>query len=208
MQVTIPVIRQNHRLRLHELKSELMEQGVSLEDVPSGMVLRFMGEPSYNENTNLLLYGLAPFKIHPVIETRLPKDNEHLRVYINCATNMLNESYKGTEGTLKFHIGSTSEKERKARLGGVMTLTELGKLISDHLPPLKNEAKFVLVLDKDAPIDPKKLTRHFNPVTTAIELADGNDQPALAFTDAKAAIRQAGFELYDEPEAWDGGGKL
>lgn len=43
MQVTIPVIRQNQCLRLHELKSELARQGVSLEDVPSGMVLRFMG---------------------------------------------------------------------------------------------------------------------------------------------------------------------
>ena len=93
MQVTIPVIRQNHRLRLHELKSELMEQGVSLEDVPSGMVLRFIGEPSYNENTNLLLYGLAPFKIHPVIETRLPKDNENLRVYINCAANKIGRAH-------------------------------------------------------------------------------------------------------------------
>lgn len=202
MQVTIPVIRQNHRLRLHELKSELVKQGVSLEDVPIGMVLRFIGEPSCNENTNLLLYSLAPFKIHPVIETRLPRDNPNLRVFINCVTNMLNESYKGTEGTLKFHIGSTSEKERRNRLGDVMTLAELGKLISDHLPPLKNEAKFVLVLEKDASIDPKKLAKHFNPVTAAIELADGKGQPALAFTDAKERIRQAGFELYDEPEAW------
>ena len=203
MQVTIPVIRQNHRLRLHELKSELARQGVSLEDVPSGMVLRFMGEPSYNENTNLLLYGLAPFKIHPIIETRLPKDNENLHVYINCAVNMLNESYKGTEGTLKFHIGSTSEKERKNRFGDVMTLTELGKLIQDHLPSLKNEAKFVLVIEKDAQLDPKKLIKHFNPVTTAIELVNGKEQPTLAFGNAEDAIRKTGFELYYEPEALD-----
>ena len=84
-----------------------------------------------------------------------------------------------------------------------MTLTELGKLISDHLPPLKNEAKFVLVLEKDAQLDPKKLIKHFNPVTTAIELVDGKAQPALAFEDTEAAIRKAGFDLYYEPEALD-----
>jgi len=75
-----------------------------------------MGEPTYNPNvldaTRWLKDHIDPeYKIHPVVSTMMPKDNEWLKTFIHQWMRIKNRLLHGEAG-LQLSINSTNESER------------------------------------------------------------------------------------------------
>ncbi len=132
-----------------------------------------MGEPTFNpfvlDATKWLKTHIDPeYKIHPVVSTMLPKNNEWLKTFIHTWIRIKNRLLKGEAG-LQFSINSTNDKERELIFNKqALPLEEIPKLMDGSIP---NGRKFTLNFAiADWEIDPDKLLKYFSPEDYIIKL--------------------------------------
>ncbi len=132
-----------------------------------------MGEPTFNpfvlDATKWLKTHIDPeFKIHPVVSTMLPKNNEWLKTFIHTWIRIKNRLLKGEAG-LQLSINSTNEKERELIFNKqALPLDEIPKLMDGSIP---NGRKFTLNFAiADWEIDADKLLKYFSPDDYIIKL--------------------------------------
>jgi 23S rRNA (adenine2503-C2)-methyltransferase len=132
-----------------------------------------MGEPTFNpfvlDATKWLKTHIDPeYKIHPVVSTMLPKNNEWLKTFIHTWIRIKNRLLKGEAG-LQFSINSTNDKERELIFNKqALPLEEIPKLMDESIP---NGRKFTLNFAiANWEIDPDKLLKYFSPEDYIIKL--------------------------------------
>lgn len=132
-----------------------------------------MGEPSWNPNildaTKWLKKHVDPeYKIHPVVSTIMPKNNEWLKTFIHTWMRMKNRLLDGEAG-LQLSINSTDENERKIIFNNnALPLHKIEKIMRGIVPyGRKITLNFAIA---DYTIDPKELIKFFDPDDYIIKL--------------------------------------
>jgi 23S rRNA (adenine2503-C2)-methyltransferase len=132
-----------------------------------------MGEPSWNPNvldaTKWLKTHIDPeYKIHPVVSTMMPKNNEWLKTFIHTWMRMKNRLLQGEAG-LQLSINSTNETERESMFGGnASSLEQIAKIMDGIIPSgRKITLNFAIA---GYIIDPKVLLKYFNPDDYIVKL--------------------------------------
>ena len=138
-----------------------------------------MGEPTWNPAVldaakwfRQHLYsdddGHIKYKVHPVVSTMMPKNNEWLKTFIHAWMRIKNRVYEGDAG-LQLSINSTDEKERNTMFSGnAHSLFEIAKIMDGIIPfGRKITLNFAVA---DYTIDPDVLIGYFNPEHYVIKL--------------------------------------
>jgi 23S rRNA (adenine2503-C2)-methyltransferase len=132
-----------------------------------------MGEPTWNPNvldaTKWFKTHIDPeYKIHPVVSTMMPKNNEWLKTFIHTWMRMKNRLLQGEAG-LQISINSTSEDERSKMFNNnAHTLENISKIMEGIIP---NGRKITLNFSLAGyEIDPLKLLKYFDPEDYIIKL--------------------------------------
>lgn len=132
-----------------------------------------MGEPSWNPNildaTKWFKTHLDPeFKIHPVVSTMMPKNNEWLKTFIHNWMRIKNRLLHGEAG-LQLSINSTSEIERNKMFNNnACSLEQIAKIMEGIIP---NGRKITLNFAiAEYEIDEKILLKYFDPDYYIIKL--------------------------------------
>jgi 23S rRNA (adenine2503-C2)-methyltransferase len=107
-------------------------------------------------------------KVHPVVSTMMPENNEWLKTFIHTWIRIKNRLYLGNAG-LQLSINSTDEGEREETFQGhSLSLWQIAKIMDDTVPVGR---KFTLNFPVcHWEIDPKVLLRFFNPEHYIIKL--------------------------------------
>ena len=195
----LSVMQDGRRRRVSEMLQDIRE--AFPDGIPQGTPLHFVGEPSWNLNTPILLCRLSGSGIRPVIETRVPKSTEgavreSVFLFLNEIINILNEDYAG-KGVLKLLLGTTSSKGRAALYGDVCSFSDISKAFEAY-PQLKGGSKVVLQFQAGKAVDPSKLLHFLPPDRFAIEMK--KDITVLGFEDTDKALQKAGYDFYYEDE--------
>jgi len=132
-----------------------------------------MGEPSWNPNvldaTRWLKTHIDPeYKVHPVVSTMMPKNNEWLKTFIHTWMRLKNRMYNGNAG-LQLSINSTNEAERDDMFSGsACSLADIAKMMEGIVPSgRKITLNFALA---GYEIDPLILLKYFDPYDYIIKL--------------------------------------
>lgn len=132
-----------------------------------------MGEPTWNPNvldaTKWFKTHIDPeYKIHPVVSTMMPKQNEWLKTFIHTWMRIKNRLLQGEAG-LQLSINSTNEKERNEMFNNnTHTLENISRIMEGIIP---NGRKITLNFALAGyEIDPNILLKYFNPEDYIIKL--------------------------------------
>lgn len=132
-----------------------------------------MGEPTFNPNVldcaKWLKEHIDPeYKVHPVVSTMMPKNNEWLKTFIHTWMRIKNRVYHGEAG-LQLSINSTNEDERKKMFSGnAHSLFEIYKIMQGIIPSgRKITLNFALA---NYEIEPKTLLDYFSPSDYLIKI--------------------------------------
>jgi 23S rRNA (adenine2503-C2)-methyltransferase len=132
-----------------------------------------MGEPTFNPNVleavRWAKQHIDPeFKIHPVVSTMMPKNNEWLKTFIHIWMRLKNRYLKGEAG-LQISINSTNEDERNIMFNNqALSLYGISKIMDDVIPNGRKITLNFAVADYE--IDPDKLLMFFDPDNYIIKL--------------------------------------
>ena len=132
-----------------------------------------MGEPTWNPNvldaTKWLKEHVDPeYKIHPVVSTMMPKNNEWLKTFIHTWMRMKNRLLKGEAG-LQLSINSTNESERNVMFArNAHSLGSIAKIMEGIIPSGRKITLNFAVADYE--IDPDILLKYFDPDDYIIKL--------------------------------------
>lgn len=132
-----------------------------------------MGEPTFNPNvldaTKWFKEHLDhEFKIHPVVSTMMPKNNEWLKTFIHTWMRIKNRLLQGEAG-LQLSINSTCENERNLMFNNkVLKLEQIAKIMEGIVPSGRKITLNFAVADYD--INPDILLKYFDPDDYLIKL--------------------------------------
>ncbi|MCK5236165.1 MAG: radical SAM protein [Deltaproteobacteria bacterium] len=132
-----------------------------------------MGEPTWNPNvldaTKWLKKHIDPeYKIHPVVSTIMPKNNEWLKTFIHTWMRIKNRLLDGEAG-LQLSINSTNEEERKYLFNNnAHTLHGIAEIMRGIVPYGRKITLNFAVAEYE--IDPGILLRYFDPDDYIIKL--------------------------------------
>lgn len=125
-----------------------------------------MGEPTWNPNvldaTKWLKTHVDPeYRVHPVVSTMMPKNNEWLKTFIHTWMRIKNRMFKGNAG-LQLSINSTDEREREDMFSGnAHTLESISKIMEGCIPNGRKIALNFAVANWT--IDAVTLLKYFDP---------------------------------------------
>ena len=137
-----------------------------------------MGEPTWNPNvldaTKWLKTHIDPeYKIHPVVSTMMPKNNEWLKTFIHTWMRIKNRLLQGEAG-LQLSINSTYEDQRiKMFNGNAHTLEGVAKIMEGIIPAGRKITLNFAVAHYE--IDPWTLLKFFDPDDYIIKLTPMHD---------------------------------
>jgi len=172
-----------------------------------------MGEPTFNPNvldaTKWLKTHIDPeYKIHPVISTMMPKNNEWLKTFIHTWMRMKNRLLGGNAG-LQLSINSTKEDEREVMFrGNACTLEQIAKIMNGIIPSGRKITLNFAIADYE--IDADVLLKYFDPddyiikltpmhkTKTAIqnEIKTGGDYTEyFPYKDCEDYLKSAGYDV-------------
>jgi 23S rRNA (adenine2503-C2)-methyltransferase len=132
-----------------------------------------MGEPTWNPNvldaTKWLKTHIDPeYKIHPVVSTMMPKNNEWLKTFIHTWMRMKNRLLNGEAG-LQLSINSTCEEERKIMFNNnALSLFGISKIMDGIIPKGRKITLNFAIADYE--ICPETLLKYFDPDDYLIKL--------------------------------------
>lgn len=132
-----------------------------------------MGEPTWNPNvleaTKWFKTHLDPeYKIHPVVSTMMPRNNEWLKTFIHTWMRMKNRLLNGEAG-LQISVNSTNEDERRKMFSGnASSLEQIGKIMEGIIPNGRKITLNFAVAGYE--IDPTVLLKYFDPEDYIIKL--------------------------------------
>jgi 23S rRNA (adenine2503-C2)-methyltransferase len=132
-----------------------------------------MGEPTWNPNVLQCARWLkasldSDYKIHPVVSTMMPKNNEWLAEFISAWMVIKNHVYGGNAG-LQLSINSTNEAEREKMFNGnAMTLQQIGAIMGAWKPLGRKITLNFAIAGYE--IDPAVLLQYFDPEDYIIKL--------------------------------------
>ena len=173
--------------KARELWDELAGQ---FETVPQGLRVEFVGEASRCQAVIWMLVKLARENRQavPCISTYLPRDDK-TRSFPSSAINTLNEDYSGAAPEFEWVIWSTSESQRKKKLGDVFSLSDIGRMLEKY--PQYRAGKIVLSLFSGADINVEKLRNVFDPRLFAVHLAGtGGEETKAILASMRYDIRE------------------
>ena len=172
-----------------------------------------MGEPTWNPNvldlTRWLKEHIDPeYKIHPVVSTMMPRNNEWLRTFIHTWMRMKNRMLGGEAG-LQISVNSTNEAERKAMFSNnALTLHGISRVMDGIIPSGRKITLNFAVAGWT--IDPEVLRRYFHPrdyivkltpmhkTATAIEndiKTEGDYTAMHPFKETETALKKLGYDV-------------
>jgi 23S rRNA (adenine2503-C2)-methyltransferase len=132
-----------------------------------------MGEPTWNPNVIESVKWFKEnidkeYKIHPVVSTMMPKNNQWLKLFIHTWMRIKNRLLEGEAG-LQLSINSTNEGERnKMFSGNALSLFDIYKLMDGVVPfGRKITLNFALA---DYEINEKELLKYFDPDNYLIKI--------------------------------------
>lgn len=132
-----------------------------------------MGEPTWNpavlDTAKWLKTHIDPeYKVHPVVSTMMPKNNEWLKTFIHTWMRIKNRLYRGEAG-LQISINSTDEGERSIMFNNnACSLLEIHEIMNRIIPSgRKITLNFAIAGYK---IDPDVLLKFFDPENYIIKL--------------------------------------
>lgn len=163
-----------------------------------------MGEPTFNPNvleaTAYLFRKLTPmgFKIHPVVSTMMPRNNEWLRLFIHHWMGIKNTYLQGEAG-LQLSINSTDEAERNFMFNKqAHTIPEIAGIMGNTVPRgRKITLNFALA---GYTIDPEVLLKHFPPDRYLVKLTPMHKTKACIDRDIRTQGDYTTYEPYQETE--------
>jgi 23S rRNA (adenine2503-C2)-methyltransferase len=132
-----------------------------------------MGEPTWNPNVLDAAKWMKEhlddtFKVHPVVSTMMPKNNEWLRTFVHTWMRIKNRLYEGNAG-LQLSINSTSDREREIMFNGkACDFPSIAKIMSGTIPRGRKITLNFAVADYE--IDPAMLLKYFDPHDYLIKL--------------------------------------
>lgn len=132
-----------------------------------------MGEPSWNPNvldaTKWFKTHIDPeYKIHPVVSTMMPKNNQWLKTFIHTWMRMKNRLLQGEAG-LQLSINSTDENERNKMFSfNACSLEQISNIMEGIIPNGRKITLNFAVADYE--INPKTLLKYFDPDYYIIKL--------------------------------------
>jgi 23S rRNA (adenine2503-C2)-methyltransferase len=172
-----------------------------------------MGEPTWNPNVldcaKWLKQHIDPeYKVHPVVSTMMPKNNEWLKTFIHTWMRIKNRLYNGEAG-LQISINSTNENEReKMYRGNGCSIEQIARVMEGIIPNgRKITLNFALA---NYEIDPMILRKYFDPddyvikitpmhkTKTAIEhsiTTDGDYTTHYPYDNTEKTLIGAGYEV-------------
>lgn len=162
-----------------------------------------MGEPTWNPNvldaTKWLKTHIDPeYKIHPVVSTMMPKNNQWLKTFIHTWMRIKNRLLKGNAG-LQLSINSTNEGERDIMFNGnALELSEIARLMDGSIPNGRKITLNFAVADYE--IDPEVLLRYFNPDDYIIKLTPMHKTITALENDIKTEGDYTNYYPYQEHE--------
>lgn len=155
-----------------------------------------MGEPTWNPNvidaTKWFKEHIdKEYKIHPVISTMMPKNNQWLKLFIHTWMRIKNRLLEGNAG-LQLSINSTNEKEREIMFNGnALSLFEIYKIMDGVIPfGRKITLNFALA---EYEIDEKELLKYFDPDNYLIKITPMHMTAACKDNNL---ITKDGYDLY------------
>jgi 23S rRNA (adenine2503-C2)-methyltransferase len=172
-----------------------------------------MGEPTWNPNVldaaKFFREHLYPeYKVHPVVSTMMPNNNEWLKTFIHNWMRLKNRLYEGNAG-LQLSINSTNEKERfKMFSGNACTLPQIEKIMEGVVPFGRKITLNFAVADFE--INPKVLLDYFNPEYYIIKLTPmhktlkalenkiktkGDYTTMYPYAEIEKSLKEAGYDV-------------
>lgn len=172
-----------------------------------------MGEPTWNpavlDATRWLKEHVDPeYRIHPVVSTMMPKNNEWLKTFIHTWMRMKNRLLQGEAG-LQLSINSTSDEERAVMFNGnTHRLRDIAKIMDGIIPNGRKITLNFAVAGYE--IDPTVLLEHFDPefyickltpmhkTRTAIKNGletSGDYTEYHPYQDYEQALKDAGYDV-------------
>jgi len=155
-----------------------------------------MGEPTWNPHvldaTKWLKTHIDPeYKIHPVVSTMMPKNNEWLKTFIHTWCRIKNRLLKGNAG-LQLSINSTDARERDRMFAGnACSLEEISRVMDGIIPSgRKITLNFALC---NYTINPSILKKYFSPQDYLIKITPMHKTLACI---KKGLITTDGYDLY------------
>ena len=162
-----------------------------------------IGEPTFNPNvldaTKWLKEHIDPeYRVHPVVSTMMPRNNEWLKTFIHTWMRIKNRLYRGNAG-LQLSINSTNEKERNWMFSkNALSLWEIAKIMEGIVPfGRKITLNFAIA---DYEIDPEVLLRYFDPDNYIIKLTPMHKTRMALENDIKTEGDYTTFYPYREYE--------
>lgn len=172
-----------------------------------------MGEPTWNPAVldcgKWLKEHIDPeYKVHPVVSTMMPRQNQWLKTFIHTWMRLKNRVYYGNAG-LQLSINSTSEVERETMFNhNACTLQEIAQIMTGIVPTGRKITLNFAVAGYE--VDPTVLLRWFPPewyvckltpmhkTTTATSAGihtEGDYTSPTTYTRLARELRQAGYDV-------------
>lgn len=172
-----------------------------------------MGEPTWNPNvldaTKWFKTHIDPeYKIHPVVSTMMPKNNQWLKLFIHTWMRIKNRLLNGNAG-LQISVNSTNEDERNEMFSGnALSLYEISKVMEGIIPSGRKITLNFPVAKWE--IDPNILARYFSPEhylikltpmhkTTSAEnnniVTNGDYTQYHPYAEAEAQLKNTGYDV-------------
>jgi 23S rRNA (adenine2503-C2)-methyltransferase len=132
-----------------------------------------MGEPTWNPNVldcaKWLKEHIDPeYKVHPVVSTMMPRNNEWLRTFIHNWMRIKNRIFRGEAG-LQLSINSTDEMERRVMFrNNACTLFEIHEVMRGIIPSGRKITLNFAVANYS--VRPDVLLQYFSPDDYIIKL--------------------------------------
>jgi 23S rRNA (adenine2503-C2)-methyltransferase len=177
----VPRVKSNNINDINATEQDLIRQvltGIKLHpEVHTSKRLNIhfarMGEPTWNPNvldaTKWMKTHIDPeYRIHPVVSTMMPKNNEWLKTFIHTWMRIKNRLLKGEAG-LQLSINSTDDNERNNMFSGnCCTLEEIKNIMEGIIPNGRKITLNFAVADWN--INPLILKKYFNPDDYIVKL--------------------------------------
>lgn len=173
----VPRVGKGRNATLRDMIDQVMT-GLSLHPEVKGserLNLHFarMGEPTWNPDvigSAVVLHESIGdrYKLHPVVSTMMPRNNDGLRSFIHQWLHVKNVMLGGEAG-LQLSINSTSEVERTRMFrGNALSLPEIASVMGrPHVVGRKITLNFAVA---DYDIDPNVLLQYFDPDLYIVKL--------------------------------------
>jgi len=172
-----------------------------------------MGEPTFNpavlDSVKWFKTHIDPeYKIHPVVSTMMPKNNEWLKTFVHTWMRIKNRLLKGEAG-LQLSINSTNPKEREMMFNkNACSLEEIARIMEGIIPAGRKITLNFAVADYE--IDPNILLKYFDPDDYIIKLTPmhktvaalnnnietiGDYTTFYPYKDYEQNLKQAGYDV-------------